>query len=644
MSGATGGTALTLALDAGQEIRPGETVTVSYTPTGANPLQDSGGNQTPAFAGLPVANGLAAAAPDAPGDFAVQAGGDPDSGGEAGTAVLTWTAPWHNGRALQKYQLRYRSAADPAFADADWRDLPAGAEGHALAGLARGADYAFELRAVNAIGAGAPAQAAIDLTAPAPESTTIVKDGAYGGGIVLTLSEAYGRPLPDKAAFAVTVQGYEYDRPETRAVTKATPAVHADGAVRDILIEIEGRIRPAETVTLAYTPPAQDPLADAAGNPVAGFADYAVTNDLAAYRPDAPTRIGLVNDNEEAQISDTASQALLTWYLAWHNGSPITKYQWRRAGGHGAADGDYGGWADVPDDNIAGQLLAETYEWIVQGLTPGAPYSFQIRAVNAEGNGDPVTWEYRAADDRAPALSSAYVKSTARNILFLDFGEALDKARKPDKGAFAVTAAGRRFTPRGVIFDSDVDSQVLLELADADAIRPGEGVTVTYTVPANRKKRLQDPSGNQAAGFVTGAGGVPAVGNGLPAEAPEAPGNLAWRYDSNGDGTGTLTLTWETPWHNGSPLVRYQVRRQQDGPSERPRDLAETALTAPRSAWPPAFSTNATEGDDLDLPGEGGERNRRRRPWRRLPSPSPTKGRRRRRAQRSTRPTAGPCA
>ena len=96
----------------------------------------------------------------------------------------------------------------------------AGAREHTLSGLAEGAEHSFEVRAVNGLGGGAPAAttAAVDNTGPAPESTTIVKDRAYGSGIVLTLSEAYAGSLPDPAAFTVTVQGY--DRPEARAVTR----------------------------------------------------------------------------------------------------------------------------------------------------------------------------------------------------------------------------------------------------------------------------------------------------------------------------------------------------------------------------------------------------------------------------------------
>ena len=57
---AVAGAQATLTLAAGQEIRPGETVTVSYTkPAGANasPLQDTAAtpNETGSFAGLAVA-------------------------------------------------------------------------------------------------------------------------------------------------------------------------------------------------------------------------------------------------------------------------------------------------------------------------------------------------------------------------------------------------------------------------------------------------------------------------------------------------------------------------------------------------------------------------------------------------------------
>ncbi|MYC36410.1 MAG: hypothetical protein F4X66_05795, partial [Chloroflexi bacterium] len=56
--------------------------------------------------------------------------------------------------------------------------------------------------------------------------------------------------------------------------------------------------------------------------------------------------------------------------------STITGYQYRQRAG----TGDYGEWTDIPNSGAA------TVSHTVTGLTPGAEYTFQVRAVNVVGN------------------------------------------------------------------------------------------------------------------------------------------------------------------------------------------------------------------------------------------------------------------
>ena len=94
-------------------------------------------------------------------------------------------------------------------------------------------------------------------------------------------------------------------------------------------------------------------------------------------------------------------------------------------------------------------------------------------------------------------------------------------------------------------------------------LRPGDRVTVAYAKPADPEaNRLQDAAGNKAGNFTA----VPppaqapdvALVNGLPAAAPEAPGNLA-AAAGPGPGVGKILLTWTEPWANGSPITGYEI-------------------------------------------------------------------------------------
>ena len=575
--------ALILTLPA--PVRPGETVTVSYTgPEGAGgrPLQDGARNAVAAFAGVAAANGLPAAAPDAPENLQAA------ETGAGGAVTLSWRTPWHNGSAITKYRLRW---VEGTGAGGTWEDIPQSGPGganagrHTVTGLTNGTAYTFQVLAVNAEGEGEPAT--LNATPEDRTAPRVVRSYPVIGGnlLVLLFNEGLNTgSVRPKSAFMVTVGGealalvgsnltrfngryraLEFTladsiRPgDTVTVTAATQKIHSDGTIRDIQIEIEGRIRPAETVTLSYDPPATDPpatdpLADAAGNPVAAFADLAVTNDLKAYRPDAPERFGTAG--EEAQLSATESGVLLTWAVPWHNGSPITRYEFRRADGHAPAEGDYGSWTKVPDDMIDGGLAPDgtTYEWDVTGLTPGAPYTWQVRAVNGKGEGDPATFPYRAADDTAPALETAGVNDPA-NLVSLAFSEGLDTARLPDPSAFTLTVEGRGRAAADISSETGQTGRTAILLVAEPAIRPGETVSVTYTPPADRKKRLQDLSGNPAAGFTNHG-----VTNDIAATAPDAPGNLELEFRGAGASGVTAILTWETPWHNGSPIAEINYR------------------------------------------------------------------------------------
>ena len=131
-------------------VKPGETVTVSYTKPGSNPLKDAADNETASFTDLSVANNLAAAAPDAPRNLAATASSI------VGEMMLSWDTPWHNGNPIDKYEVRFAKGTfvPAATTWTEIEDSDASTTSEFVTNLDPGAEYAFEVRAVNGIGNG----------------------------------------------------------------------------------------------------------------------------------------------------------------------------------------------------------------------------------------------------------------------------------------------------------------------------------------------------------------------------------------------------------------------------------------------------------------------------------------------------------
>ena len=88
--------------------------------------------------------------------------------------------------------------------------------------------------------------------------------------------------------------------------------------------------------------------------------------------PGAPT--GLAAEPGDAQVT-------LSWTSGGDGGSAITKHQYRQKAGSGS----YGSWTDIPT-SAAGETNATSFT-VTTGLGNGTAYTFQVRAVNAQGDG-----------------------------------------------------------------------------------------------------------------------------------------------------------------------------------------------------------------------------------------------------------------
>ena len=99
------------------------------------------------------------------------------------------------------------------------------------------------------------------------------------------------------------------------------------------------------------------------------------TTEVLASRPSAVT--DLAADFGDARVT-------LTWTAAPNGGSPVTKHSYRLKIG----DNAYRNWTDIPDSAEGGD---NDTSYTVGGLNNNTTYTFQVRAVNAEGIGPEAT-------------------------------------------------------------------------------------------------------------------------------------------------------------------------------------------------------------------------------------------------------------
>ena len=252
----------------------------------------------------------------------------------------------------------------------------------------------------NGIDAVSPmAVSLVDTTAP-----TFVSAGTSDTDkVVLTYDEALNTTQPATSAFTVKVGG------NNRGVN--TVAISGSA----VTLTLASAFRPGDTLTVAYSKPGTNPIKDAADNEAVSLAETTVTNNLAATAPEAPDGLASSDIPVPGQANVYVDQLELFWVTPWHNGSDITKFQYRYA--EGTSVPGTTGWTDIPDSAPTEQ---NSNGYVVEGLDPGTQYTFEVRAVNGIGGGGETASMPRTT--RTPNWSFTLRDSSNTNVTELTEG------------------------------------------------------------------------------------------------------------------------------------------------------------------------------------------------------------------------------
>ena len=448
-----------------------------------------------------VAKATPVSVPDAPQNLALTIGN--------GEVALTWQAPASDGgAAISSYEYRYAAGASIPPAKG-WTSVGTALTAK-VGGLINGTPYAFEVRAVNGVG-NSPAVGTTATPATVPVSPQNLAAVAGEGKAILT----WQAPTSDGGS---AILRYQYRYAAGATVPAGTDWTSAGTAL---------------TVTVSGLDNGTQYAFEVRAVSVAGNGAAAAVKATPATVPDTPQNLAAVAGNAEVA---------LTWQASAGNGGPaIIRYEYRYAAGASVPAGK--GWTS------AETALTAT----VNGLDNGTQYAFEVRAVNAIGNG-------AAA---AAAATPATVPNAPQNLTAaIGDGKAILTWQAPaSEGGSAILRYQYRFAagasvPAGTGWMS-VGTALTATVSGLD-----NGTSYAFEVRA-----------------VNGVGnGAAATAKATLATLPEAPQNLE---ASAGDGQ--VTLKWEAPSSDGgAPILRYQHRYAAGAtvPAGTDWTSAGTALTA----------------------------------------------------------------
>ena len=615
-----------------------------------------------------------ATTPDPPGSLSATLGDE--------QVTLAWTAPADNGSPITHYEYRQRIDEDDASWNPDWTTIPssdAQTTSYTIAGLTNGTTYRFRVRAVNAVGEGEAARTKATPVQPnrppmldGPSAVTVEENSTDAVG-TYTATDPDGDSLTwlltgtDASAFELretgTGQSLYFQQPpdfETQPTYTVEVVVTDDealSATMPVSVTVSNVDEPGTVALSSTQPTVGEPIKATLADPDGGVANVGwtwssgsgtsegQTSTLTPTLAMVGTRLQATATYDDGQGTGKSAQSAqteavigppdppgslaatpgdeqvtLAWTTPADNGSPITHYAYRQSADGGTTWGP--DWTTIPSSD------AETTSFTIEDLTNGTEYTFEVRAVNAVGEGQAArTKATPVQPNRPPTLDGPSAVSFAENST-----DAVGTytATDPDGDSLTWLLTGRdasafelsgRDTTRTLYFQQapDFETQptytVEVVVTDAGSLSATVAVSVTVsnvdepgtialsstqpTVGEPITATLTDPDGSVTSVEWTWSSG-PGTSEGLSSTLTPTQAQVGTRlqatatYD-DGHGLGKsaqsaqteavigppdppgslsatpgdeqVTLGWSAANDNGSPLTHYAYRQSDDGGS-----------------------------------------------------------------------------
>ena len=289
-------------------------------------------------------------------------------------------------------------------------------------------------------------------TAPAVSGISV-----NGTTLVITFDQNLkAASTPAASAFSVSVNG------SARTVSMVAIAAQA------VTLTLASPVIHSDVVTVAYTVPASNPLADGTGNNAAAFAARSAANNTPVPIP-APS---------SASVNRTALAITFSGSLKANASLAASAFSFTPANSASAASTS-GSTVNVTLGTAVADGASLSVSYTPPSMAAAAIQSADGSAIAAFNS------SVSNLTDDAPALASAQ-SNVAGTSIILTYNEALSTAAAdiPDKSAFTVSGAPAA-TAVAV-------SGSAVALTVSPALAEGAAVTVKYTRPAATEARLKD--------------------------------------------------------------------------------------------------------------------------------------------------------
>ena len=395
-----------------------------------------------------------------------------------------------------------------------WTDVPGGpdASEHTVSrtdptdtttGLINGNSYTFRVRARNAIGGGALAEANAATPGRTPTAPVRVVVDEGDGRVTIRVDAPSNNNGSAVVGYQVRkrIGDGPFDAWESLGTTGRAPSAASAGGAA-----VTGLVNGA-----SYTFQVRA---------VNGFGPGTEIEYSSAAIPVGPPAAG------ELGAAAGDGQVVLTWApesSVRSGGSSITKWQYRQS----ESGGGYGAWADIADSGPA------TVGHTVTGLSNGISYTFQVRAVNQQGNAEPITSAAVTPSTVPPAPSVSAERGNGQ----IDLTWTAGTSGAAGEANYAAPTTG---------WQVQVDDGAWTDIADSGADTTSHSVTgLTNGTAYTLSVRAVNSQGGGAAGSADPV---------TPATTPSAPELSAERGD------GSVMLSWTAGDDGGSAVTAWHLQ------------------------------------------------------------------------------------